>query len=107
MKERSLETNVACTDVPRWTSVYESLHPAGNPAVIDALLQKHAALAKRLKQIVDLLKPQNYTRVCYQEEGSELYLDVAICSLIDFKGGANSDPRINMSHQYDGRKVMI
>lgn len=92
---------------PDWTSVYESLHPAGNPAVIDALLQKHAALAKRLKQIVDLLKPQNYTRVRYQEEGSELDLDVAIRSLIDFKGGANPDPRINMSHKHDGRNIAV
>ncbi|QTR46967.1 VWA domain-containing protein [Thiothrix litoralis] len=92
---------------PDWTSVYESLHPSGNPAVIDALLQKHAALAKRLKQIVDLLKPQNYTRVRYQEEGSELDLDVAIRSLIDFKGGANPDPRINMSHKHDGRNIAV
>ena len=92
---------------PDWTSVYGSLHPMGNPAVIDALLQKHAALAKRLKQIVDLLKPQNYTRVRYQEEGSELDLDVAIRSLIDFKGGANPDPRINMSHKHDGRNIAV
>jgi hypothetical protein len=31
---------------PDWASVYESLHPSGNPADIDKLLQKHAALAK-------------------------------------------------------------
>ncbi|MFN3786351.1 MAG: nitric oxide reductase activation protein NorD, partial [Thiothrix sp.] len=92
---------------PDWVSVYESLHPAGNPAVIDALLQKHAALAKRLKQIVDLLKPQQYVRVRYQEEGSELDLDVAIRSLIDFKSGANPDPRINMRHQHDGRNIAV
>jgi uncharacterized protein YegL len=92
---------------PDWTSVYESLHKPGDSAFIDRLLQKHAALAKRLKQIVDLLKPQNYTRVRYQEEGSELDLDVAIRSLIDFKGGANPDPRINMSHKHDGRNIAV
>lgn len=92
---------------PDWASVYESLHPLGNPAQIDALLAKHAALAKKLKQIVDLLKPQNYTRVRYQEEGSELDLDVAIRSLIDFKSGANPDPRINMSHKHDGRNIAV
>ena len=92
---------------PDWASVYESLHPMGNPAQIDALLAKHAALAKKLKQIVDLLKPQNYTRVRYQEEGSELDLDVAIRSLIDFKSGANPDPRINMSHKHDGRNIAV
>ena len=92
---------------PDWVSLYESLHPSGNPTDIDALLEKHSALAKRLKQILDMLKPQNYVRVRYQEEGSELDLDVAIRSLIDFKSGAQPDPRINMSHKHDGRDIAV
>ena len=92
---------------PDWVSLYESLHPSGNPADIDKLLEKHAALAKRLKQILDMLKPQNYVRIRYQEEGSELDLDVAIRSLIDFKSGAQPDPRINMSHKHDGRDIAV
>jgi nitric oxide reductase NorD protein len=43
------------------------------------------ALAKRLKRLLDALKPQDKVRQRYQEEGSELDLDVAIRSLIDFK----------------------
>jgi len=92
---------------PDWVSVYEVLHPKGNPADIDRLLEKHSALAKRLKRILDLLKPQDKVRIRYQEEGSELDLDVAIRSLIDFKGGANPDPRINMSHRTDGRNIAV
>ncbi len=92
---------------PDWVSLYESLHPSGNPADIDRILEKHTALAKRLKQILDALKPQNYVRVRYQEEGSELDLDVAIRSLIDFKSGAQPDPRINMSHKHDGRDIAV
>ncbi len=92
---------------PDWASVYEALHPKGNPADIDKLLEKHSALAKRLKRILDLLKPQDKVRIRYQEEGSELDLDVAIRSLIDFKGGANPDPRINMSHRTDGRNIAV
>jgi nitric oxide reductase NorD protein len=92
---------------PDWVSVYEALHPKGNPADIDKLLEKHSALAKRLKRILDLLKPQDKIRIRYQEEGSELDLDVAIRSLIDFKGGANPDPRINMSHRTDGRNIAV
>ena len=92
---------------PDWVSLYESLHPSGNAADIDKLLLKHQALAKRLEQILELLKPQQYVRVRYQEEGSELDLDVAIRSLIDFKGGANPDPRINMSHRHDGRDIAV
>lgn len=92
---------------PDWVSVYESLHKPGDPAKIDAILDKHAALAKRLKQILDMLKPQQYVRIRYQEEGSELDLDVAIRSLIDFKSGATPDPRINMSHKHDGRDIAV
>ena len=92
---------------PDWVSVYEGLHPQGNPADIDRLLEKHAGLAKRLKKILDLLKPQDKVRIRYQEEGSELDLDVAIRSLIDFKSGAQPDPRINMSHRNDGRSIAV
>jgi len=92
---------------PDWACVYEALHPSGNPADIDRLLAKHGALAKRLKKMLDLLKPQDKVRIRYQEEGSELDLDVAIRSLIDFKGGATPDPRINMSHRTDGRDIAV
>ena len=92
---------------PDWVSLYESLHPSGSAADIDRLLEKHAALAKRLKQILDTLKPQRFVRVRYQEEGSELDLDVAVRSLIDFKAGSQPDPRINMSHQHDGRDIAV
>jgi hypothetical protein len=92
---------------PDWVSVYEGLHPKGNAADIDKLLEKHAALAKRLKKILDLLKPQDKVRIRYQEEGSELDLDIAIRSLIDYKSGAQPDPRINMSHRTDGRNIAV
>jgi len=92
---------------PDWVSVYEALHPSGNAALVDKLLAKHSALAKRLKAILDMLKPQDRVRIRYQEDGSELDLDVAIRSLIDFKGGAAPDPRVNMSHRTDGRSVAV
>jgi len=92
---------------PDWVSVYEHLHRSGDAAYIDKLLAKHHALAKRLKKIIDLLKPQHKVRVRYQEEGSELDLDIAIRSLIDLKCGITPDPRINMSHRHDGRSIAV
>jgi len=92
---------------PDWVSVYEALHPKGKGSDIDKLLAKHGALAKRLKRMLDLLKPQDKVRVRYQEEGSELDLDVALRSLIDFKSGASPDPRINMSHKTSGRDIAV
>jgi len=92
---------------PDWVSLYESLHPKGPVQKIDDILAKHAMLAKRLKQILDMLKPQQYVRLRYQEEGSELDLDAAIRSLIDLKAGSAPDPRINMSHRTDGRDIAV
>jgi nitric oxide reductase NorD protein len=92
---------------PDWASVYEALHPSGSAADIDGLLARHAALAKRLKRLLDILKPQDKVRVRYQEEGSELDLDVALRSLIDYRSGATPDPRINMSHTTAGRNIAV
>jgi len=92
---------------PDWVTLYESVHPSGNSSDIDGILDKHKALAKLLKAILDSLKPQQKVRVRYQEEGSELDLDVAIRSLIDYKCGAQPDPRINMSHENDGRDIAV
>lgn len=92
---------------PDWVSLYETLHPPGDASHIDKLLAKHSALAKRLAQILDMLKPQNTVRVRYQEEGSELDLDVALRSFIDLKSGITPDPRINMDHKTDGRDISV
>ncbi|MEA3292278.1 MAG: VWA domain-containing protein, partial [Pseudomonadota bacterium] len=92
---------------PDWVSLYETLHPSGASSEIDRLLAKHSALAKQLKQMLEMLKPQQYVRIRYQEEGSELDLDVAIRSLIDFRSGHTPDPRINMSHRTDGRDIAV
>jgi hypothetical protein len=92
---------------PDWVSLYEALHPSGNAGVIDALLQKHAALAKRLKRLLDMLKPQERVRIRYQEEGTDLDLDVALRSLVDLKCGVTPDPRINFSHRTSGRNINV
>lgn len=92
---------------PDWTAVYEALHPSGQAADIDRLLEKHAVLARQLKRLLDLLKPQDRVRLRYQEEGSELDLDVAVRALVDLKCGHLPEPRINISHRTDGRDISV
>ena len=92
---------------PDWVSLYENLHPAGDPAKIDRLLAKHHALAGRLRRVLDLLKPQERVRLRFQEDGSELDLDVALRSLIELRSGVTPDPRINLSHRTDGRNIAV
>ncbi|HIE00790.1 MAG TPA: VWA domain-containing protein [Thiotrichaceae bacterium] len=92
---------------PDWATVYEAIQSPGDPNVIDRLLEKHSLLAKRLKKIVDLLKPQQRKRVRYQEEGDELDLDVVIRAMTDFRAGTIPDTRIQQSHVKDGRNIAV
>ena len=92
---------------PDWVSLYESLHPRGDAAFIDALLAQHAALARQLQQLLDRLKPQHRVRIRHQEDGSELDLDQAIRSVIDWRAGCTPDTRILMSHRTDGRSIAV
>jgi len=92
---------------PDWVSVYDTLQPAGNAAEIESLLGRHAPVAKHLKRVLDLIKPQERTRLRYQEEGTELDLDVAVRSISDWRAGAQPDPRIHMSTRTDGRDIAV
>lgn len=92
---------------PDWATVYERLHPAADAGDIDRLLEKHSELAKQLKKMIEMLKPQNRKRIRFQEEGEELDLDIALRSLIDFKNGSAPDPRINYSHITDSRNIAV
>ena len=92
---------------PDWTTVYERLHPSGDANKIDKLLQKHDELAKKLKRMIEMLKPQNKKRIRFQEEGSELDLDIALRSLIDLKNGQVPDLRINYSNITDSRNIAV
>ncbi|HGG05092.1 MAG TPA: VWA domain-containing protein [Aliiroseovarius sp.] len=92
---------------PDWVTVFEAMQKQGNAGAIDALLEKHQQLAKQLKQIVDLLKPQQRRRVRYQQEGDDLDIDVAIRAAIDYRIGSTPDTRIQQSHVKDGRDIAV
>ncbi len=92
---------------PDWVSVYDTLQPSADAAAVEALLGRHAAVAKHLQRVLDLLKPQQRTRLRYQEEGTELDLDVALRALSDLRAGAQPDPRIHMSTRTDGRDIAV
>ncbi|MEO1918635.1 MAG: VWA domain-containing protein [Paracoccaceae bacterium] len=92
---------------PDWATVYEAIQPAGNASEIDSLLDKHKMLSRQLRQIVDLLKPQQRKRVRYQEEGDELDLDTAIRAAIDHRIGSTPDTRIHQNHVKDGRDISV
>ncbi len=92
---------------PDWVAVYERLHSHTNALKIEQILDKHSALVKQLKKVLDLLKPQNKKRLRYQEEGAELDLDIALRSVIDIKNGSQPDTRINVDFEHDSRSVSV
>jgi nitric oxide reductase activation protein len=92
---------------PDWVTVHESFQEMGDASHIDRLLDKHQRLAKQLKAIVDLLKPQQRKRVRYQNEGDDLDIDVAIRAAIDYRIGSTPDTRIMQSHVKDGRDIAV
>jgi nitric oxide reductase activation protein len=92
---------------PDWVSLFEALHPGSEARDIDQLLDKHASLSRRLKKMLDLLKPHARTRLRYQEDGSELDLDLAVRAITDLKAGSQPDPRITESHSSAGRSIAV
>ncbi len=92
---------------PDWAAVYERLHSHTDASKIDRILDKHSAIVKQLKKVLDLLKPQNKKRIRYQEEGAELDLDIALRSVIDIKNGSQPDTRINVDFESDSRSVSV
>jgi uncharacterized protein YegL len=92
---------------PDWVSLLEGLHPSGQAGHLDGLLDKHRALAKRLKKMLDLLKPHERMRLRHQEDGSELDLDMALRALIDLRAGSPPDGRITQSHRSSSRSIAV
>ena len=92
---------------PDWTSVFDRLQPPGQAADVDALLERHAPVARHLARLLDLLKPQDRTRLRRQEEGTELDTDAAVRALTDWRAGAQPDSRVQMSTRTDGRDMAV
>jgi nitric oxide reductase activation protein len=92
---------------PDWATVYEAIQPPGDAGFIDRLLEQHRQLARKLRKIVDQLKPQQRKRIRYQEDGDELDLEVLIRAWTEFKAHTTPDTRIQQSHRRDGRNIAV
>ncbi len=93
--------------LPGHVTLHEHLHPRGPAEEIERLLQKNAVLAHRLTRILDQIKPQDRERLRRQEDGSELDLDWALRSWIDYRCRRTVDPRINQDFRHARRDVAV
>ena len=87
--------------------MYEGIQPPGEADAIDRLLEKHRRLAKALRRIIDLRKPQQRRGIRAQEEGDELDLDALIRAAIDWRLGLPPDTRIHQSHVKASRDIAV
>lgn len=92
---------------PDWTTVYESRPPIGDGSAVDAMLERHQAVARRLKQVIDRLKPQYRRRIRRQSEGDGLDFDPMVSAAIDLRAGVQPDLRIFQRHVPDGRDIAV
>ncbi len=81
---------------PDWTTVIERRQPAGNPQIMDKILDKYKPVASRIKHLIDAMQPQGIVRRRGYEEGEELDLNAAIRAMVDIRRGTMPNPQINI-----------
>ncbi|SDG50164.1 nitric oxide reductase activation protein NorD [Roseospirillum parvum] len=92
---------------PDWVSVYERRQPKGPPADIDALLDAHRPLTRRIQHIIDALQPQGVERHRGLEDGDEIDLTAAVDAMIELRRGHQPDPRITLRHVVRRRDLAV
>ena len=69
---------------------------AGDSETMEQILEKHKAVAGRIKHLIDALQPQGIVRKRGFEDGDELDVDAAVRAMIDIRRGVMPDPRVNI-----------
>lgn len=81
---------------PHWVTVLEQRAPAGDVALIDAVLARYKPIAGQLKRLIESLQPQGVQRLRRLEEGDEIDLNAAIGALVQIRKHDQPDTRIMM-----------
>jgi hypothetical protein len=92
---------------PAWTTVLEKRPKAGDPAVIDAMVEKHKPIVARLRHLIESMQPQGVVRTSRQEDGEEIDLNAAVRALTDLRMGFTPDPRIAIRIQRKVRDLSV
>jgi Mg-chelatase subunit ChlD len=92
---------------PDWTTVFDAAPAPGDAGLVDALLARNAALARRVKQLVDRLAPDSRRRVRRQAEGEDLDLDMVVAAVADRAAGTLPDGRVYQSRRRGERDVAV
>ncbi len=94
-------------DRPLWTTLTEKRPVLGDPEQIDAILQEHAPMVRRLKYLIEALQPQGVIRQKKVEDGDEVDVNAAIYAMTDIRMGRQPDPRIGIRRRIQVRDLSV
>ncbi|MFP4252303.1 MAG: nitric oxide reductase activation protein NorD [Guyparkeria sp.] len=92
---------------PYWTTINEKRPADGDPEAIDAILDRHKPLVRRLKYLIEGIQPQGVVREKKVEDGDQIDLNAAVSAMIDIRMGQTPDPRINIRTRLQVRDLSV
>ncbi len=92
---------------PLWVTLLEKRPVFGDAAVIEALLDAHKPLVRRLKFLIEAVQPQGVIRQRKLEDGDEIDINAAVQAMVDVRMGIQPDPRISIRTRLQLRDLSV
>ncbi len=92
---------------PLWTTLLEKHPKSGDVDDIDAILERHKPLVRRLKYLIESMQPQGVVRQRKVEDGDDIDLNAAIHAMVDIRMGQQPDPRFGIRTRLQLRDLSV
>lgn len=92
---------------PGWVTVQEKHPKLGDPADVDAILERHKPLIRRLRHLIESVQPQGVVRQRKMEDGDSIDINAAVDSFVDIRMGRQPDPRIGIRTRLQIRDLSV
>ncbi|MDI6745861.1 MAG: VWA domain-containing protein [Rhodocyclaceae bacterium] len=92
---------------PNWATLLEKRPKFGDPADIDAVIERHKPLVRRLKHLIEAVQPQGVVRQRKMEDGDQIDLNAAVSAMVDIRMGVQPDPRIGIRTRLQIRDLSV
>ncbi|MDD5391012.1 MAG: VWA domain-containing protein [Gallionellaceae bacterium] len=92
---------------PGWATLLEKRPKMGDPADIDAVIEKHKPLVRRLKHLIEAVQPRGVIRQRKVEDGDDIDINAAISSMVDIRMGMQPDTRIGIRTRLQIRDLSV
>ena len=92
---------------PNWATLLEKRPKSDAPGVIDAIVEKHKPLVRKLKFLIEAVQPQGVVRQRKVEDGDEIDINAAIRAMVDIRMGMQPDPRVGIRTRLQIRDLSV